>query len=98
MGSSSGWLRTLLLVATVVGVTIAQVRVEELTILTADRTVDISTQVVQVVNKLKVENTNASPTKVFLFAIDPIFKNNLAFFGASTKDGKEGETNAMIVQ
>jgi hypothetical protein len=87
---SSMGLRTV--VATLLlGLAVAQVRVEELTILSADRTIDISTQVVQVMNKLKIENTNASPTKVLLFSIDPLLKNNLAFVGASTKDGKEGE-------
>jgi hypothetical protein len=90
MMMSSMGLRTV--VATLLlGLAVAQVRVEELTILSADRTIDISTQVVQVMNKLKIENTNASPTKVLLFSIDPLLKNNLAFVGASTKDGKEGE-------
>jgi len=69
---------------------VAQVRVEELTILNVDRTIDISSQVIQVVNKIKVENTNASPTKTFLFTIEPQFKGYLAFIGASTKDGKDG--------
>jgi hypothetical protein len=66
----------------------AQVRVEELTILSAERTIDVSSQVVLMNHKLKVENTNASPTKVFLFTVEPLLKSNLAFIGATA--GKTG--------
>lgn len=80
----------LLLLAAVVGLAVAQVRVEELTILSVDRTVDVSSQVVLISNKIKLENTNAASTKVFLFTVEPVLKAHLSFIGASTNNGKTG--------
>ncbi len=64
-------------------------RVEELTILSAEREIDLSSQLVQIITKLKIENTNASPTKTVLFTLDPNQKGNMAYFGVSTRD-KQG--------
>lgn len=81
--------RLVLLLAALVTLSVAQVRVEELTILSADRVIDISSQVVQVTHKIKLENTNAAGgAKYFLFMVEPELKSRLAFFGAATSGGK----------
>lgn len=78
-----------LLLLWTVAVMVSAQRVEELTILSADREIDVSSQLVQIITKLKVENTNASPTKTVLFTVEPSQKGNMAYFGASTRD-KQG--------
>jgi hypothetical protein len=80
-----------ILLTFVVGIAFAQVRIEELTILSVERTLDVSSQIVLSSNKIKLENTNAQPTKIFLFTVEPGLKEHLSFIGASTGNGKTGE-------
>lgn len=78
------------------GVVAQQPRVEELTILQVDREIDMSSQLVQIINKLKVENTNASPTKTLLFTVEPQHKSHVAFFGASARDTKQALRTSVV--
>jgi len=70
-------------------------KVEGLTIQNADRLVDISSQLVQITDKLKIENTGASPVKYALFAIEPVMKDHLAFIGATV--GKDATPLKVIL-
>lgn len=70
-------------------------KVEGLTIQNADRVIDISTQLVQITDKLKFENTGASPSKYIIFTTDSYMKEHLAFIGATT--GKDS-TPLKVVQ
>jgi len=69
-------------------------KIEGLTIQNADRIVDISSQLVQITDKLKVENTGASPVKYVIFTTDYSMKDHLAFIGATT--GKEAITLKVV--
>ncbi|ODM94757.1 Dolichyl-diphosphooligosaccharide--protein glycosyltransferase subunit 1, partial [Orchesella cincta] len=40
-------------------------------------------------NQAQVENTNASPTKLVLFTVEPQLKAHVAYFGASARDSKQ---------
>jgi len=67
-----------------------QLRAEALTVTSVERTVDISSQLVQVTHKIKLENTEKSPVKFFVFTIEPQLKSHLSFIGATTgKDSKQ---------
>lgn len=59
----------------------------ELTISSVDRTIDISSQLVQIVNKIKLVNTDSTPVSDFIFTIDPEFSSFVSFFeAANAKD------------
>lgn len=47
-----------------------------------DRQVDVSTQLAKITSKLTVENTGKSAVKTFIYAVEPQFKNLVAFIGA----------------
>ena len=59
-------------------------KIEGLTIQNVDRTIDISSQLVQTTNKLRIENTGSSPAKFFIFTIEPEMKEHLSYIGATT--------------
>lgn len=67
-----------------------QLKVEDLTILSVEREIDLSSQLVQTISKLKIENTNASPTKTFLFIVEAQQRSHVAYIGASARDSKQG--------
>ncbi|XP_063832060.1 dolichyl-diphosphooligosaccharide--protein glycosyltransferase subunit 1 [Ostrinia nubilalis] len=54
-----------------------------------DRTIDLSSQLVRISQKITLENSGKSPVKSFLLAVEASAKNNLAFIGA--KDGSSKE-------
>lgn len=54
-----------------------------LTVLSADRHVDISTQLVKQYINFEIENNDKSPVKYFLFAVDKREEKHLAWIEAS---------------
>ena len=70
---------------------------EDLTILNVDRHCDISSQLVQITHKIKLENTNASPTKTFLFTIEPDMAPHVSHVGAS-KDSVDLKVSKTTLQ
>jgi oligosaccharyltransferase complex subunit alpha (ribophorin I) len=75
-----------------------QLRVEALTVTSVERTVDIASQLVQVTHKIKLENTEKSPVKFFVFTIEPQLKAHLSFIGATTgKDSKQLTTTVGLL-
>jgi oligosaccharyltransferase complex subunit alpha (ribophorin I) len=70
------------LFACLLGTTVAE---GGLTVLNLDRTIDIASQLVQIVNKIKVENTESAPAKEFVFTVDPELTASISFVEATTK-------------
>ncbi|CAL8094928.1 unnamed protein product [Orchesella dallaii] len=58
-------------------------------VLRTEMEIDIPSQLVQISNKLRVVNTNASPTISVLFTVEPQLKRHVAYFGASARDTKK---------
>lgn len=48
-----------------------------------ERKVDLSSQLVQISTSVTVENTGSSAVNSYVFGLDPIMENSLAFAGAS---------------
>ncbi|KAK3762792.1 hypothetical protein RRG08_040489 [Elysia crispata] len=54
-----------------------------------DRKIDISSHLVKTSTSVTLENKGTSPVRSFLFSVEPLLKNSIAFIGASSKDDKE---------
>jgi len=61
---------------------------KDLVISNADRSVDVSSQVVKISNKLTLTNQGKTAVDFLLFSIDADVKSNVAFLGSSVSDGK----------
>lgn len=86
-------LRVCFLVAALLGLASCQptAEVEPLVIQNVERTIDVSSQLVQVVQKLRLENQGTAGGKYFLFTVEPLLKNHLSFIGASLSSGKDSK-------
>ncbi|XP_046683972.1 dolichyl-diphosphooligosaccharide--protein glycosyltransferase subunit 1 [Homalodisca vitripennis] len=61
----------------------------DIVIKNADRQIDISSQLVKILNKLTIENTGKSVVKTFAYAVEPQFKKLVSFVGAQVTDGSK---------
>ena len=65
----------------------------------AERVIDISSQLVQITHKLKIENTGSSPAKYVLFTLEPHLKPHLSFIGATVgKEQKPLKTSVVTLK
>jgi len=56
---------------------------KDLVVKSCDRTIDLSSQLVKINHKLSLANNGQGAIKTFLFSIDPAFKKNVAYIGAT---------------
>ncbi|KAL0901894.1 hypothetical protein ABMA27_007045 [Loxostege sticticalis] len=63
-----------------------------------DRTIDLSSQLVKISQKITLENSGKSPVKSFLVAVEASSKNNLAYIGAKDSSGKDLRVSETTVK
>lgn len=56
---------------------------KDLVVKSCDRTVDLASQLVKMNHKISLSNNGQGAIKTFLFTVDPTFKKNVAFIGAT---------------
>jgi oligosaccharyltransferase complex subunit alpha (ribophorin I) len=57
---------------------------KDLVVKSCDQTIDLSSQLVKINNKLNLANNGQGAIKTFLFSVDPAFKKNVANIRATT--------------
>ncbi|XP_057378869.1 dolichyl-diphosphooligosaccharide--protein glycosyltransferase subunit 1-like [Daphnia carinata] len=62
---------------------------EDILIKNAERTIDLTSQLVKITHRLTLSNTGKSSVKSFSFPIDPKAPEKLSYFKAQLADGKE---------
>lgn len=62
---------------------------EDILIKNAERTIDLTSQLVKITHRLTLSNTGKSSVKSFSFPIDPKAQEKLSYFKAQLADGKE---------
>uniref|UniRef100_T1JMK6 Dolichyl-diphosphooligosaccharide--protein glycosyltransferase subunit 1 n=1 Tax=Strigamia maritima TaxID=126957 RepID=T1JMK6_STRMM len=62
-----------------------------------DRTIDISTQLVKISNKITIENAGKSQVKSFIFTLEPEIKKHVAFLGASLGSSSNDDSKHLGV-
>lgn len=74
----------LLLLAVVISVQAAFDSInKDLVVKSCDRSVDLSSQLVKINHKISLANNGQGAVKTFLFTVDPAFKKNVAYIGAT---------------
>lgn len=73
-----------------------QVDIEPLVIQNAERTIDVSSQLVQITHKLRVENTGTTGGKYVLFTVEPLLKNHLSYLGATLGKESRGLKTTLV--
>uniref|UniRef100_A0A1B6CPK1 Dolichyl-diphosphooligosaccharide--protein glycosyltransferase subunit 1 n=1 Tax=Clastoptera arizonana TaxID=38151 RepID=A0A1B6CPK1_9HEMI len=62
-----------------------------------DRSIDISTQLVEITTKLTIENNNKVAINSFIYSVEPQFENNVAYIAAQLADFSKANLKVNVV-